>query len=82
MDILPRLTRVLRDTLMLADRADKYDPDMRLLGGLPEFDSMAVVSVLTASEDEFGIAVEDDELSAEVFETVGSLLHFVESKLS
>jgi acyl carrier protein len=82
MDTLTRLTRILRDTLMLTDRAERFDPEMRLLGALPSFDSMAVVSVLTAIEGEFGITVEDDELSADVFETMGSLQHFVESKLA
>lgn len=43
---------------------------------------MAVVSVLTAIEEEFGISVDDDEISASIFETVGSLVAFVESKLT
>ncbi len=54
----------------------------RLLGSLPEFDSMAVVSVLTAIEDHFGIAVDDDEIDGSMFETVGSLDQFVQSKLA
>jgi acyl carrier protein len=37
--------------------------DSRLLGALPEFDSMAVVAVVTMLEDQFGITVADDELS-------------------
>jgi len=82
MDTLTRLTRILRDTLMLTDRAQQYDPDMRLLGALPGFDSMAVVSVLTAIEEEFGITAEDDELSADIFETLGSLDQFVKNKLA
>ena len=52
-----------------------------LIGAIPEFDSMAVVSVITALEERFGIAVEDDEITAEVFQTVGSLTQFVEGKL-
>ena len=57
------------------------DKHTRLLGSLPEFDSMAVVSVLTAIEDHFGIAVDDDEVDGAMFETVGSLEQFVHSKL-
>ncbi len=57
------------------------DRQTRLLGSLPEFDSMAVVSVLTAIEDHFGITVDDDEIEGALFETVGSLCQFVESKL-
>ena len=60
----------------------KIDRDTRLLGSLPEFDSMAVVSVLTAIEDHFGIAIDDDEVDGSIFETVGSLCQFVENKLA
>ncbi len=60
----------------------KIDRDTRLLGSLPEFDSMAVVSVLTAIEDHFGITVDDDEVDGSIFETVGSLCQFVEKKLA
>ena len=80
MDILARVKKILRDTLQLGERADRLTADSVLLGGIPEFDSMAVVTVVTMLEDEFGIAVEDDELSAEVFATVGSLERFVRGK--
>jgi len=80
MDTLARIKRILRDTLQLGDRAEKLNLDTRLLGGIPEFDSMAVVTVVTMVEDEFGLTVEDDELSAEVFSTVGSLVDFVSAK--
>ncbi len=82
MDTLTKLTRILRDTLMLSDRAENFRPDTRLMGSMPGFDSMAVVSLLTALEDEFGITVQDDELSADVFETVGSLERFINDKLA
>ena len=42
---------------------------------------MAVVSVITAIEDSYGITVEDDEVDAATFETLGSLERFVERKL-
>ena len=53
-----------------------------LLGAIPEFDSMAVVSIITSLEDSFGFAVDDDEIDASVFETVGTLVAFVEGKLA
>ena len=46
-----------------------------------EFDSMAVVSVITALEDQLGILVEDDDITGETFETLGNLTAFVQSKL-
>jgi acyl carrier protein len=73
---------VLRDVLQLGPRADRLTRETQLLGSLPELDSMAVVTVITALEERFGITVEDDEISAETFATVGALADFVESKLS
>jgi acyl carrier protein len=71
---------ILRSTLGLG-RA-RLDADTALLGALPELDSMAVVNVLLAIEEHFGIAVHDDEISARHFATVGTLACFVESKLA
>ena len=51
MDTLARIKIILRDTLNLGDRADRLTADSPLLGGLPEFDSMAVVTVVTMIED-------------------------------
>ncbi len=53
-----------------------------LLGAIPELDSMAVVGIITALEDQFGFTVHDDEISADNFETLGSLVAFVERKLN
>ena len=52
-----------------------------LLGRVAELDSMAVVAVITMIEEQYGISVEDDEISAETFETIGTLAEFVETKL-
>jgi acyl carrier protein len=80
MDTLACVKKILRDTLNLGDRAEKLTADSPLLGGLPEFDSMAVVTVVTMIEDELGITIDDDELSAEIFATVGSLAEFLAQK--
>jgi acyl carrier protein len=80
MNTVERLKGILRDALHLENRADTLTPNSALLGAIPEFDSMAVVTVLTMIEDEFGIAVGDDEVSADAFETLGTLAAFVEAK--
>lgn len=77
MDYIDRIRNILRDSLQLGDRADGLTRSSRLLGNIPEFDSMAVVTVLTMIEEEFGIALADDEVSADTFETLGSLSDFV-----
>ncbi|MCC7329683.1 MAG: acyl carrier protein [Gammaproteobacteria bacterium] len=78
---IDRVRRILGDALQLGPRADALREDSRLLGAIPEFDSMAVVSVLTMIEEEFGFTIDDDEMSGELFETLGSLTAFVEAKL-
>lgn len=72
---------LLAQTLQLGPRANGLTPDSPLLGALPELDSMAVVTILTAMEEHFGFSVDDDEISAETFETLGTLTAFVEHKL-
>ena len=79
-EAIERLKPLLRDTLQLGKRAQALTADSHLLGSIPEFDSMAVVAVLTRIEEEFGITVDDDEMSAAVFETLGSLATFVAGK--
>jgi len=80
--VIDDIKDVLSHTLRLGDKIDTFDAMTPLFGSIPEFDSMAVVNVLTAIENRFGIAIEDDEISAEIFETVGSLATFVERKLA
>ncbi len=82
MTVIDDIKIVLRDALMLGDRAQEFDASTPLFGSLPEFDSMAVVTVITAIEEQFDFIVDDDEITAEAFETVGSLSSFVEQKLA
>jgi acyl carrier protein len=82
METADKLKRILGDTLQLGARAQALTASSRLMGEIPEFDSMAVVSVLTMVEEQFGITIDDDELTAEVFETFGSLAEFVARKVA
>jgi acyl carrier protein len=72
---------VLVATLGVEDQADDLHATTPLFGQLPELDSMAVVELVYALEDRFAITIEGDEISAEVFETLGSLATFVAGKL-
>ena len=73
---------VLVKTLGVEDRAATIDASTPLLGSLPELDSMAVLELVAALEQRFGITVDDDDVTAEVFETLGSLTEFVQEKLA
>ena len=80
MAVLDQVKMLLDDVLQLNGRAAGWNVDTPLLGNVPEFDSMAVVNVVTALEDNFGLSIADDEINADVFATVGTLTRFVEQK--
>jgi len=71
----------LRSVLNL-DAGRLLDTDSALLGSIAELDSMAVVSIITALEERFGIVVDDDDVDGRTFATVGSLAGFVQGKLA
>lgn len=71
---------ILGEVLQLGTRAQSLQLDTALLGNIPEFDSMAVVHLITAMEEYFGFIVDDDEINADVFATLGSLTQFVDHK--
>jgi acyl carrier protein len=82
MQHLEEVKNILSDVLSLGERKNSLSENSILLGNIPELDSMAVVNVITALEEHFGISVDDDEISARTFETVGSLTRFVQQKLT
>jgi acyl carrier protein len=82
MSTLQQVRTLLDRTLGLGGRGEKSDTDTQLLGSLPELDSMAVVTLITAIEEHYGIIVDDDEVDADVFETLGTLVAFVDRKLA
>jgi acyl carrier protein len=82
MSEIAAVREILRQTLQLGDRAAALRPDTPLLGAVPELDSMAVVAVLTAIEERYGVTIDDGEVTAQIFETVGSLAEFVGGKLA
>lgn len=79
---LDEVKKILADVLQLGDRAHSLTENTPLLGSIPELDSIMVVNVLTELEEYFDIAIDDDEISAETFETVGSVVSFVNRKLA
>jgi acyl carrier protein len=72
---------VLVDTLGLEGQADRIDATTPLLGSLPQLDSMAVLELVVALEQRFGIAIDGEDVTADVFESLGSLAAFVDGKL-
>jgi acyl carrier protein len=73
---------LLVETLGIDGRAETITATTELFGSLPELDSLAVVELVTAIEDQFDIVIDDSEFGGDIFETLGSLAAFVDAKLS
>jgi acyl carrier protein len=82
MDIEKQVLRILDEVLSLEGRSAGFERSTPLLGAIPELDSMAVVSLLTALEEQLGVTVDDDEIDGATFASVGSLVDFVATKLA
>lgn len=76
-----RVKSLVVKTLGIESRSAGLSRDTNLMDGVPEFDSMAVLEVMVAIESDFGISIDDDEVSGEIFETLGTLADFVHGKL-
>ncbi|MEQ8232879.1 MAG: phosphopantetheine-binding protein [Gammaproteobacteria bacterium] len=77
---LDELRDLLGRVLKLGNRASSLEADSPLHGALPELDSMAVIEVIVEIEDSFDIRFEDDEVTAETFATVGTLVALIDGK--
>jgi acyl carrier protein len=82
LDVEREVLRVLESVLHLGGRTATFGASTRLLGALPELDSMAAIALLTCLEERFGFVVADDEIDGTVFATVGSLMQFVAGKVT
>ena len=77
MKYLQEVKNLLIDVLNLGAAGQALTADSPLLGSLPELDSMAVVTLIGALEEHFGMTVDDDDISASTCATLGSLAGFV-----
>ena len=75
------IKQLLIDTLSLDIQPSEMEDDTLLLGDIPEFDSMAIVSVITALEENYSFTSADDELTAEVFESIETVVEFVQQHM-
>ncbi len=80
MTITQAVLRVLDESLNLQGRSAGFTRQTALLGALPELDSMAVVGLITALEEQFGLVIDDDEINGALFANVGALVDFVSQK--
>jgi acyl carrier protein len=71
--------RILRQSLSLLGTSEPLTPDANL-GGLG-LDSLESIQLLVGLEEAYGIAIPDEMLSQEMFETAGALWKVVQSLL-
>jgi acyl carrier protein len=77
-DFKRKVKAVIADTVGGEYRGKEIPDDLKLVGNI--LDSMAVTKLVVALEENFGFAFEDEDLSAEAFETVSSLYDLVLKK--
>lgn len=81
MDALNITVNIVCSCLQLDPSEAKLDAETPLLGGLPDFNSLTIATVVESIEEQLGCIIEDEELTGELFETVGTLAQFVETKI-
>lgn len=64
---------------LLGGASERYTPNSELFGSLPELDSLALVELITVIEERFGLELDEDDITAEVFGTVESLAAHIDS---
>ena len=77
---LDALKELLGEVLHLGKRTATLSADTRLVGSLPELDSMAAIAVIIGIEERFQVMFDAEEVTAEIFQTVGTLAAAVDRK--
>ena len=72
----------LVETLGLQDRARTITSETELFGSMPEFDSLAIVDLITGLEERFGFQMDEADITGEVFESVGTLTAYVDARVA
>ena len=81
MDVQKEVVAVVDRVLDLRGRGAALNASSPLLGHVPELDSMAVATLITSLEERFGFTIADDEIDGSAFQTIGTLVEFVNGKL-
>jgi len=78
-EVVTTVRSLLVDVLGLAkSRVAGFNDETELFGALPEFDSMAVATLLTEMEERLGILIEDEDVEAEDLMSFGRLVSLAE----
>ncbi|WP_406023655.1 phosphopantetheine-binding protein [Nocardioides sp. NBC_00850] len=78
---IDRVGEAITEVIGTDHSAGTLSADTLLFGSLPELDSLALVELITVLEDRFGFEMDEDDINAEVFESVGSLAEYVRAQV-
>jgi acyl carrier protein len=79
-EILVHIKEIL-GRLKLLTNTDQLDEQTGLLGRGVGLDSIEVLQLIVAIEEEFELTIDDDELAPEHFRSIGTLITFIEQRL-
>lgn len=69
--------RILDRELNLQGKALAFSLETKLRDSLPQLDSMAIVSVITALEEQLNFEFPEEKLDGAIFESVGTLVECI-----
>ncbi len=78
MEALELAKKVLATNLQL--EPDELTADTEILGNFPQFNSLTIVGVIGSIEDELDCVIDDEDITTDIFATVGELADFIESR--
>lgn len=76
-----RIKKILAREVMVRLKPEEIDSTASLIDDIG-LDSIQVLELIVALEDEFGITLEDEDLSLELFKNVNSVAAYVGQKLA
>jgi acyl carrier protein len=82
LQIEKRIKQLLDSELSSAHRIATSTSTTPLLGRGVGLDSVETMALVLSIEEEFGISVPDSDMTATLFETIGSLAGYIVQKLS
>lgn len=81
MSALEIAVAIVRSCLQLDEQLELTE-DTYLMGNFAEFNSLTITTMIVEIEDRLGCDIDDDEISGEIFETIGTLAEFIQEKMS
>lgn len=81
-EVLDGVLKILTDDILAGKSYNgELDADTPLLSSGVNLDSVAVLQLVVAIENQFGVKFKDTDMSIELFSSVGSLSKVIEHKL-